>query len=186
MKLLLSDKTYNAAKSSTLIPLECNNCKKKFHVKKATIVAVDKGMNKRDLSFCHKACKTKKVDKIKRAIKNKTKSKPEMMLLTEIIKDFAYLQVHISDRTTLASGLELDVYLPEKEIAVEVNGITHYQPIYGEDKLERTQRNDKLKRKEAQQMGIRLLTIDVHMIGSRSMDQYIKDWYKKKLRPLLV
>jgi hypothetical protein len=31
----------------------------------------------------------------------------------------------------------LDFYFPELRFAIELNGITHYEPIYGEDKFEK-------------------------------------------------
>jgi len=57
-------------------------------------------------------------------------------------------------------GSELDFYFPELKFAIELNGIFHYEPIYGEDKLERIQDNDKQKMLMCYEKGIELAIID--------------------------
>ena len=45
----------------------------------------------------------------------------------------------------ICNGLELDIYIASIKTAFEISGIIHYKPIYGQDKLEKTQERDKLK-----------------------------------------
>lgn len=39
-------------------------------------------------------------------------------------------------------GSELDFYFPTLRLAIELNGIFHYEPIYGKDKLKKIVQND--------------------------------------------
>lgn len=41
--------------------------------------------------------------------------------------------------------LPFDFYLPEHNICIEYDGKHHYEPIFGEEQLKDTQRNDKIK-----------------------------------------
>jgi len=42
-------------------------------------------------------------------------------------------------------GSELDIYIPSLNLAFELNGILHYEPIYGPDKLKYIKNNDDRK-----------------------------------------
>lgn len=55
---------------------------------------------------------------------------------------------------------ELDIYIPSLKLAVELNGIFHYEPIYGEEKLKQTQNNDNRKFQACLEKGIELCIID--------------------------
>jgi len=96
------------------------------------------------------------------------------------------------DRKTIKSPLtgaylELDFYLPKLKLAIELNGVTHYEPIYGQEKFERQQVNDELKRQICRDKGITLIEIPLesgvhydrydiqHERLKEVMYQYLKD-----------
>lgn len=54
----------------------------------------------------------------------------------------------------------MDFYFPTLRLAIELNGIFHYEPIYGEDKLEKIQSNDSQKAIRCNEKGIELCIID--------------------------
>lgn len=88
----------------------------------------------------------------------------EKIALTFIQELFPNTEIRTKDRKTLKSPftnayLELDFYIPSLELAIELNGPTHYKPIYGKEKFERQQRNDKLKRELCDSLGITLIEI---------------------------
>lgn len=58
-------------------------------------------------------------------------------------------------------GYELDIHIPELNLAIELNGITHYKPIYGEKALHRRQEIDRLKAAECIKQNISLIVINV-------------------------
>lgn len=57
-------------------------------------------------------------------------------------------------------GSELDIYVPAKKLAIELNGIFHYKPVFGQEKFESIQRNDAEKKRRCEELGITLIEID--------------------------
>lgn len=91
------------------------------------------------------------------------------------------------DRTVLLNPktntfLELDFYIPSLKLAIELNGITHYKPIYGKEKFERQVRNDKIKRDLCLNMGITLVVVPLD--EGVHYDRYDRE--HKKLRETLI
>jgi hypothetical protein len=76
-----------------------------------------------------------------------------------------YPKLHFQFNGKQQIGSELDIYIQQFELAFEVNGIFHYQPIYGEEKFLRTQENDKRKLLECKSAGISLHVIDISSIS---------------------
>ncbi len=58
-------------------------------------------------------------------------------------------------------GYELDIHIPEINYAIEINGITHYEPIYGENILKRRVEIDKQKLEECNNKNIKLDIVNV-------------------------
>lgn len=83
----------------------------------------------------------------------------------EFIKEiFPNNNIRTRDRKTIKNPrtnafLELDFYIPDLHLAIELNGPTHYKPIYGQAKFLRQQRNDELKRRLCKKLGITLIEI---------------------------
>lgn len=71
-------------------------------------------------------------------------------------------------------GYDIDLTLPEERLCIEVNGITHYQPVYGEAKLKRSQELDILRRKAVEELGYTLHVLDI------SKNTTNPEYYKKK------
>lgn len=59
-----------------------------------------------------------------------------------------------------AINSELDIYVPSLNLAFELNGIFHYEPIYGKDKLTSTKNNDGRKFQACLEKKIELVIID--------------------------
>jgi hypothetical protein len=62
--------------------------------------------------------------------------------------DFKYNDRDVCD------GLELDIYIPDLKLAIEINGIFHYKPIFGNEKLNKTIIKDKMKKDLCKLKGI--------------------------------
>ena len=84
----------------------------------------------------------------------RSRSKVELFLEEKLPKDFPNVDFIFNDKQTI--GSELDIYMPQLKIAIELNGIIHYEPIYGESTLIRTQNNDKKKMEESHKKMIKL------------------------------
>lgn len=110
------------------------------------------------------------------------RSKLEIYLEAMIKKEFPNLNLVCNNRQLL--GFELDFYFPDLKFAIELNGIVHYEPIYGSDKLTRVQDNDKQKMIRCYEQGIELMVIDISM--HHHCTQKVKDKYWKIISDILI
>lgn len=53
--------------------------------------------------------------------------------------EFHYKQLIVNEK------LECDIYLPELQVCLEIDGPSHFQPIYGEEVLAKTRLSDQIK-----------------------------------------
>lgn len=56
------------------------------------------------------------------------------------------------------------MYFPSLKLAFEIQGPSHFLPIYGEEKLTAEQKNDQDKRDKCKELGITLVEIDISKI----------------------
>lgn len=86
------------------------------------------------------------------------RSKLENYLETKLIESYPTLEIHFNRKDTINS--ELDIYIPSLKLAFELNGIFHYEPIYGQDKLSSIQNNDNRKFQACLEQGTEICLID--------------------------
>jgi hypothetical protein len=128
----------------------------KCEVCKEDIIRTRSKMPKSGRIFCSSSCAARYNNKNKKT--GIRKSKNELLLLLALRWRYPDLTLLSGDRQLL-SGLELDIVIKELNLAIEYNGIIHYQPIYGDTLLERTKRRDELKSDLCSALGIRLITV---------------------------
>lgn len=107
----------------------------------------------RKSKFCSGTCR----NKINNQNIKGSRSKAEKMLEKAITDKYPELFVLYNDRKTL-SGLELDVFIPSINLAIEWNGVFHYNSVKG-SLLEQYQTKDKIKLNLCKDKGIELLVI---------------------------
>ena len=90
------------------------------------------------------------------------RSKLEVFLEVELGKLYPNLEIHYNRKEAING--ELDIYIPSLKLAFELNGIFHYEPIYGADKLASIQTNDSRKSQACLEQGIELCIIDTSKI----------------------
>lgn len=92
-----------------------------------------------------------------------SRSKLEVWIESQLKEKYSELEILYNDSNTLG-GLELDIYIPSLKLAFELNGIFHYEPIFGDEKLKITQGKDQRKFKQCIEKEISLCIIDVHNV----------------------
>ena len=136
------------------IVVNCLTCNKEF---KKLAYQLKKYPN----SFCSSSCSATYNNK------NKThgtrRSKLEIYLEEELKSKYNDLDIHFNRKDTINS--ELDIYIPSMKLAFELNGIFHYEPIYGDKKLNQIQNNDTRKFQACLEKGIEMCIIDVSSLS---------------------
>jgi very-short-patch-repair endonuclease len=75
---------------------------------------------------------------------SKTGSKLEKYLLSKLIEDNYKVDFH-KEQSLLNTKLQIDLFLPTLNIAIEVDGPSHFQPVWGQDVLDRNKKYDNKK-----------------------------------------
>lgn len=148
-KLMYCSKNCQSVSQITKTECECKNCGKKF-LKAMSEIKRSKN------HFCSSSCS---------AIYNQAhkmhgcrRSKLEIWLESELVKFYPDLEIHFNRKDTINS--ELDIHIPSLKLAFELNGIFHYEPIYGKEKLDKIQNNDNRKFQACLENNIELCIID--------------------------
>lgn len=87
------------------------------------------------------------------------RSKLEKFIENELSALYPNLEILYNDRKLL--GLEIDISIPSLKLAIEINGPTHYFPIYGQSIYDKIKAKDTLKAQHCLDKQIRLTVIDV-------------------------
>lgn len=147
----------------------CSNiCMKKDHPRKAiqttcgncnTVIKVahhERANSKSGLNFCSSSCAAIYNNAHKSS--GTRRSKLEAFIETKLLELYPDITFVFNGKDVINS--ELDIYLPQYKLAFELNGIFHYEPIYGADKLSQIQTNDTRKFQACLERGIELCLIN--------------------------
>ena len=147
---------------------KCSNCEKEISVRRT-----DLKKSKTGRFFCNRSCAATYNNTHKKH--GTRRSKLESWLEVELIKKFPDIDFDFNKKDAINS--ELDIYAPSLKLAFELNGIFHYEPIYGADKLSKIQNNDQRKFQACIESGIELCIIDVsglQRFTPRGGEKYLK------------
>lgn len=125
-------KEFNITKKS----LNCTNCGNQFY---KHLNQIKKTKN----HFCSSSCGVTYNNKHKKH--GTRRSKLELWIEGQLTHLYPDLRIDFNKKDTI--GSELDIYIPSINLAIEFNGIFHYEPIFGKDKLGKIQENDQSKSK---------------------------------------
>lgn len=151
---------------SNLVSISCEQCGKAFQKRPSQIKQTKH-------SFCSQSCSATYHNQHKAF--GIRRSKIELAIESDLTSTFPDLIVEYN--STCSIGAEIDIYIPALRFGVELNGILHYEPIYGTDKFERIQRNDRQKVALCRDNGIELCVLDISSVknwSARKLDEYAK------------
>lgn len=147
------------------ITVSCNQC--------GVFVKRDASKIKRSkFSYCSKSCRSKY--SITHKTTGSNRSKLEKWIEQQLTKLYPNLLIEYNNRSAIKA--ELDIYIPSLKLAFEINGIFHFEPIFGKEALGKVQTNDKRKFQACIEQGISLCVID-----SASLKYFKPDKAKKYL-----
>ncbi len=138
----------------TSVLFKCSQCSKEFHRKASQI---ERSKN----HFCSQSCSATYNNVHK--TKGNRRSKLEVWLEQKLPSLCPNLEFHFNRKDAIDS--ELDIYIPSLKLAFELNGIFHYEPIFGEDKLESIKNNDNRKFQACLEKKIELCIIDTSKLS---------------------
>lgn len=150
----------------TGIALQCSNCQKDIYRTKSQYLRFEN-------HFCSSSCSASFNNRNKTF--GITRSKLEIYLEEQLRNLYPNLSIICNSKKEI--GSELDFYFPDLMLAIELNGIVHYEPIYGASKLDKIKNNDHMKFLNCHNKGIELAVIDTSSCGhltANSKDKYLK------------
>nr|DAD66539.1 MAG TPA: hydrolase [Myoviridae sp. ctPuP5] len=145
--------------------LNCTLCNKEITVKNKDFKKSKSGNH-----FCSQSCAA--IYNNAHKTKGTRRSKLEQYLEEKLKLTYPQLEILFNDKKAINS--ELDIYIPSLKLAFELNGIFHYEPIFGESKFNSIQQNDANKFQKCQEHGISLCIIDT------SSQKYFKEQSSNK------
>lgn len=151
----------------TGINCKCKNCGKEFY---KTLNQYKRTKN----HFCSQSCAATYNNKNKKH--GNRRSKLEQWIEKALKENYPELLILPNNKEVI--GSELDFYIPYLNLAIEINGIFHYEPIYGEEKLKQIQENDLEKKQLCLEKNIDLQIIntkDHSYITKKTSWIYIKN-----------
>jgi hypothetical protein len=130
--------------------VECETCFIKFTKQLCQINATQH-------NFCSRKCSATYHNANKKS--GTRRSKLEKFIEEKIKINFPNLECLYNDITTI--GSELDFYFPKSKLAIQINGLLHFKPIYGDKKYHRILELDSIKRIACKDLQIKLIEINV-------------------------
>ena len=164
-------KLCNSQYQNQKISTKCGQCNKLIQVKQSVL-----NKSKSGKVFCSRSCSVTYNNQHK--IIGIRRSKLEAYLEEQLTKMYPKLQILFNDKQTINS--ELDIYIPSLNLAFELNGIFHYEPIYGQDKLNQIKNNDQRKFQACLENNIELCIIDT------SQQKYFKPKTSQKFLDIIT
>ena len=149
--------------------VNCKQCNKQFTKKNSAI-------KKYPNHFCSQSCAASHNNTHKTT--GTRRSKLETYLEQQLTSLYPSLAIDFNKKDIINS--ELDIYIPSLKLAFELNGIYHYEPIHGPDKLNQIQNNDHRKFQACAEQNISLCIIDT------SKQKYFKESTSQEFLNIII
>jgi hypothetical protein len=158
--------------SNNLSPSTVVNCK----TCNVAVLRIPSQIKKYANHFCSRSCSATYSNTHKS--KGTRRSKLEKWLEVQLHLLYPNLDIWYSNKSAINS--ELDIYIPFLNLAFELNGIFHYEPIFGDVKLNQIKNNDSRKFQACLERNIELCIIDT------SQHKYVKPSTSQKYLDIIT
>lgn len=111
---------------------------------------------------------------------SKTGSKLERFLLNKLLESGLNVEFH-KEQSILNTKLQIDLFIPKLNVAIEVDGPSHFEPVWGDDALKRNRKYDDKKTGLILGKGLYLIRIKQNKDFSKSRGLLILDKLQKIL-----
>jgi very-short-patch-repair endonuclease len=98
------------------------------------------------------------------------RSKAEQLIIDMLRFHFKRLNVSKNDKSLLGGRQEMDIYLPDYKYCIEVDGITHQRPVFGQETFDRMKAADKRKEEKLEVLNIRLFRVKLPENSSKTVE----------------
>ena len=105
---------------------------------------------------------------------SKLGSKLEKFLLSGLLENNVDTKFHY-EQTLVNTRLQIDLYIPSINLAIEVDGPSHFDPVWGQETLQKTKTYDNKKQGLIIGKGMKLVRIKQEMDFSMSRSRLILD-----------
>lgn len=102
--------------------------------------------------------------------------------LAEIIRDAGFTVQQHSTNAIKNNSLEIDIYIPAVSTIIELDGVSHFEPIWGADRFKKAQRADAEKSGLILRNGLVLIRIKYM---ARRLTNSVQRQLQEKVLPLL-
>lgn len=122
------------------------------------------------------------LNKANKAVREASKqgSKLEKFLMNKLISDGYKIQFH-QEQSLVTTKLQIDILIPSMNVAIEVDGPSHFEPVWGDDALKRNVKYDQKKTGLILGKGLVLIRIKQYKDFSKSRADIIYDKLKSAL-----
>lgn len=107
-------------------------------------------------------------------------SKLEKYLLEQLLKDGHSVEFH-KEQNLVNTKLQIDIFIPKLRLAIEVDGPSHFEPVWGDDALKRNKKYDDKKSGLILGKGLVLIRIKQSKDFSKSRAHIIYQELKKHI-----
>jgi very-short-patch-repair endonuclease len=125
------------------------------------------------------------LNKANKAVREASKqgSKLEKFLVNSLIADGYKIQFH-QEQSLVTTKLQIDILIPSMNVAIEVDGPSHFEPVWGDDTLKRNIKYDQKKTGLILGKGLVLIRIKQNKDFSKSRAGIIYDKLKQSLEQI--
>ena len=110
------------------------------------------------------------------------RSQAEEIVIALLRLNFPGIKIERNDKSVLGRQ-EIDVHLVDYKIAIEIDGITHSQPIFGAIRFAESQERDKRKEARLRDLDFLLYRIDIGQVEKENLYSFLKNYLSTSLIP---